>query len=95
MLPVYGESGTPAEQYFINTSWGRHMVSAYTGLNFHQVGQMDYVSYLQWLRDAYIFALSQTEEGKEELRDAWRMQQTEPDRDAIRRRKNKEASRGK
>ena len=95
MLPECGGNDTPAEIYFINTSWGRHMVAAYTGLSFHEIGQLDYVSYLQWLRDAYIYALNQTEEGREQLRDAWRLQQTEPDREALRRRRRKEASRGK
>ena len=90
MLPEYCGSDTPAELYFVNTSWGRHMVSAYTGLSFHEVGQL---SYLQWLRDSYIYALRQTEEGQEQLRDAWRLQQTEPDRAAIRRRREKEAGR--
>lgn len=95
MLPGCDNDDTPAEQYFVNTSWGRHMVSAYTGLTFHQVGQLDYVTYLQWLRDSYIYALNQTTEGQEQLREAWRLQQTAPDRSAIRRFKKRGADRGR
>ena len=39
------------------------MVAEYTGLNFHEVSQLDYVQYLVWRRDAYIHKLNQTEEG--------------------------------
>lgn len=91
-MPEYSGNDTPAENYFPNTSWGRRMVSSYTGLSFHEVGQLDYVSYLQWLRDAYIYALNQTQEGREYLRNAWRMQQTEPDRGAIRRLKKRRST---
>ncbi len=65
---------------YINTTWGRRLVADYTGLNFHQVGQLDYGTYLLWLRDAYIAALSRTEEGQQYLDDCWRMGQTKPDR---------------
>lgn len=69
---------------YINTSWGRRLVAEYTGLNFHQVGALDYGTYLLWLRDAYIYMMNQTEAGREYLDDCWRMQQTKPDRRALR-----------
>ena len=59
-------------------------VAAYTGLNFHEVGALEYVQYLTYRRDAFIHRLNQTEEGKEYLDNAWRMEQTEPDRQALR-----------
>lgn len=69
------------------------MVSSYTGLNFHEVGELNYIQYLTWLRDAYIYGMEQSEAGKEYLRNAWRMEQTEPDRVGLRRRfGGKEAS---
>lgn len=55
-------------------------MAEYTGLNFHQVGQLDYGTYLLWLRDAYIAGLNRTEEGRQYLDDCWRMEQTKPDR---------------
>ena len=65
---------------YITTTWGRRLVAEYTGLNFHQVGQLDYGTYLLWLRDAYIAGLNRTEEGRQYLDDCWRMEQTKPDR---------------
>ena len=77
---------------YINTTWGRRLVSEYTGLNFHQVGELDYGTYLLWLRDAYIHGLNLTEEGRQYLDDCYRMEQTKPDRAKLRRKVGKEAS---
>ena len=65
-------------------------MAEYTGLNFHEVSQLDYVQYLVWRRDAYIHKLNQTEEGKKYLDNAWRMEQTEPDRAGLRKKLRKE-----
>jgi hypothetical protein len=70
------------------------MVAAYTGLNFHEVGALDYVQYLAYRRDAYIYYLDQTEEGREYLGNAWRMEQTKPDRPALREQLRKELTDG-
>ena len=59
-------------------------MAEYTGLNFYEVSQLDYLQYLVWRRDAFIHYLSQTEEGEKYLNNAWRMEQTEPDRKALR-----------
>ena len=75
---------------YINTTWGRRLVAGYSGLDFHQVGQLDYGTYLLWLRDAYIYMLGQTEEGRQYLDDAWRMEQTKADRKALRKKFRKE-----
>lgn len=77
---------------YINTSWGRRLVAEYTGLNFHQVGQLDYGTYLLWRRDAYIYFLDRSEDGREYLDNAWRMEQTKPDRIKLRQKFGKEAS---
>lgn len=60
------------------------MVADYSGLDFHQIAKLDYGVYLLWLRDAYIHSLNKTEEGREYLRNAWRMEQTKPDRAKLR-----------
>lgn len=65
---------------YINTTWGKRLVAEYSGLNFHEVGQLDYGTYLLWLRDAYISGLEKTEDGRQYLDDCWRMEQTKPDR---------------
>ena len=65
------------------------MVAEYTGLNFLQVAELNYLTYLQWRRDAYISFLEKTEAGREYLDNAWRMEQTKPDREALRKRLKK------
>ena len=66
----------------------------YTGLDFLQVEALDYLTYLTWRRDAFIHKMSQTEKGQEYLDNAWRMEQTEPDRAALRRKLRKEVTDG-
>ena len=85
-------SETAGRHNYINTTWERRLVSEYTGLDFFQVGQLDYGLYLLWLRDAYIHTLDRTEEGREYLDNAWRMEQTKPDRSKLRKLSGKEAS---
>ena len=80
---------------YINTSWGRRLVSEYTGLDFLQVGQLDYGTFLLWRRDAFISSLNRTEEGRAYLDDCWRMSQTRPDRAKLRQKVGKEAANGK
>lgn len=55
-------------------------MSEYTGLNFIEIGELNYLQYLIWRRDAFIYWLSRTEAGREYLDNAWRMEQTKPDR---------------
>ena len=79
-LPYYPYTQDNTEQhsyqYPVETFW-KQLVSEYTGLNFLQ--------YLAWRKDAYIRKLEQTEAGREYLDNAWRMGQTEPNRQALRR----------
>lgn len=62
----------------------RRLVSEYTGLNFLEIAELDYLQYLVWRRDAFIHKLSQTEEGVKYLQNAYRMGQTKPDRAKLR-----------
>jgi hypothetical protein len=75
---------TGGHKYTTITYWV-HQVSEYTGLNFFEVWGMDYLTYLTLRRDAFIWWLSRSEKGNEYLDNAWRMEQTEPDRGALRR----------
>ena len=59
-------------------------MAEYTGLTLHEVRALDYLQYLIWRRDAYIYKLSRTEEGQEYLNNAWRMEQTKPERAKLR-----------
>ena len=65
-------------------TWYKHLVSVYTGLNFHQIGQLNYIEFLQYRRDAFINWLSKSEKGQEYLDNAWRMEQTKPERAKLR-----------
>lgn len=51
------------------------------------------MEYLAYRRDAFITRMNQSEKGKEYLNNAWRMEQTEPELDKLRRKfGRKEAS---
>jgi hypothetical protein len=76
--------GSKGGHEYSTTSYWVHLVSEYTGLNFFEVWQMDYILYLTLRRDAFISWLSKSEAGQEYLDNAWRMEQTEPDREALR-----------
>ena len=71
------------------TTW-EHLVAQYTGLNILQVQELDYLDYLIYRRDAFIHRMSQTEEGEKYLNNAWRLEQTKPDRDSLRNKFGKE-----
>jgi hypothetical protein len=60
-------------------------VFEYTGLNMLEIEGLDYIDYLQLKRDAFIYKQSQTEHGREYLENAYRLEQTTPDREGLRR----------
>lgn len=60
------------------------MVSEYSGLNMIEVENLDYVAYLVYRRDAFIYKMSQTEKGREYLQNAYRLELSEPDRKSLR-----------
>ena len=66
------------------------MVAEYTGLTLYEVRELDYLHYLTLRRDAFIHKMNQTEKGREYLDNAWRMEQTKPDRVALRNKLRKE-----
>ncbi|MDE5754388.1 MAG: hypothetical protein K2H89_07605 [Oscillospiraceae bacterium] len=80
---------THSYQYTVDSFW-KQLVSEYTGLNFLQIGELNFLKYLTWRRDAYIRRLEQTESGREYLDNAWRMERTEPDRKSLRQKLKKE-----
>lgn len=70
------------------------MVSEYTGLNILEVENLDIVLYLGYRRDAFIYKLSQTEQGRDYLNNAHRLDQTTPDRKSLRDQFGEEGKRG-
>jgi hypothetical protein len=67
-----------------------HLVSQYTGLNILEVEELDYVDYLTFRRDAFIYKMSKTDKGEEYLNNAWRLEQTKPDRAKLKEKFGKE-----
>lgn len=84
MLPWYPSGDTKGNyEYSIPSAW-RKLVADYAGMSLEAVGRLDYLRYLALRRDAYIYRLEQTDEGREYLANAWRLTQTKPDRAALR-----------
>jgi hypothetical protein len=83
-------AGSEGGHHYSTASYWRRLVAEYTGLNFLEVAELDYLQYLIWRRDAFIHRFSQTEAGQKYLDNAWRMEQTKPDRAALRRKLGKE-----
>lgn len=81
---------TAGHHKYTTTSWWQHLVAQYAGISLLQVRELDYLQYLIWRRDAYIHWLSGFEKGQEYLDNAWRMEQTEPDRVRLRQKLRKE-----
>lgn len=73
----------------IETAW-EQLVAQYTGLNILQVQELDYLDYLLFRRDAFIYRMRQTEDGEKYLNNAWRLEQTTPDRDSLRKKFGRE-----
>lgn len=64
-------------------------VAEYCNIPIREVDNLDYVEYLCYLRDARIYRLSQTQEGQQYLKNAWRIKQVEPERSKLREQFNK------
>jgi hypothetical protein len=80
--------------HYNTTSWWDKLIADYMGMSIREVKALEYVEYLTYRRDAFIHRLSQTERGQEYLDNAWRMEQTKPDREALRKKHRKEEPRG-
>jgi len=66
------------------STWEERYICRYTNLNIYQVQEFDIFEHALYLRDAYIEIQRQTTEGREYLDKCYRMEQTEPDRAALR-----------
>ena len=61
------------------------LVMDYCHIDIYEVQEMEIDAYLFFMREAMIFENSKTEEGREYLKNCWRMEQTKPDREGLRR----------
>ncbi len=56
----------------------------YCHVDIYEVQEMEIDVYLFFMREAMIYENSQTEEGREYLRNCWRLEQTKPERGKMR-----------
>lgn len=60
------------------------LAADYSGFNFGELLEMDCVSFKTLFRDAFIYKMKQTKEGRDYLEDCWTLTQTSPDREKLR-----------
>jgi hypothetical protein len=82
IIPYYDDNSSKGH-YDINTHEER-LVSEHTGFNFREINELCVFEYWLYLRDAVIYRYSETESGREYLDKCWTLEQTEPDRQALR-----------
>lgn len=70
-------------RYSIESYW-EHVVAQYTMMSIAEVNELDWLDFLQYRHDAFIYNMNQTEKGREYLDNAYRLEQTEPDRKSLR-----------
>ncbi len=59
-------------------------ISEYLKISVKEVEELDLIEYLFFFREAIIYNCSQTEDGREYLRNAKRLEETSPDRKKLR-----------
>lgn len=70
--------------YLLETATLRR-ISKYSGLNFEEILELPYSYYLLLNKESWIDSWMQTEEGRDFLKNLWRLQQQDPDMDAVNR----------
>lgn len=82
-IPYYLDDDGNKGHYEVNTIEEK-IICEYTGYSFDRVEDLEVFEYWLLLRDAVIYNYMQSEKGREYLDNCWRMEQTEPDRKALR-----------
>lgn len=59
-------------------------IAKYCNISIFDVEELNLVEFLFYYREAVIYNCMQTEDGKEYLKNSYRLQQTEPDREKLR-----------
>ena len=73
-----------AEYTYTAETRAEKLVIDYLNISIFDVQEMPIDLYLYFMRESYIYTLSQTEKGRKYLEDCYRMTQTKPDRKKIR-----------
>ena len=80
-LPYYKtEKSDDDVKYTIYTEFDK-LAADYANINLYEIDDIPITEYWLILRDAFIYALSKTEKGREYLNNAYRLTQTEADED--------------
>lgn len=58
-------------------------MAEYTGMNFREVQNLYIDEFRLLFRDAFIYKLQQNEQGRNYLEECWILEQTEPDRETL------------
>ena len=92
LIPYYPkDDGKEKNPYIIETVEYK-TVSKYLGIPLFEVEELDIVEYKFYLREAFIYNSSMTEEGLEYLRNAKRLEEVNPEREKLRERYGNVAS---
>ena len=80
-LPYYKTEKSPNDvKYTIYTNLDK-LAADYANISLYEIDDIPITEYWLILRDAFIYRLSQTEKGREYLKNAYRLTQTEADED--------------
>ena len=60
-------------------------ISEFLNISLLKVEELNFIDYYFFLREAFIYNCTQSEDGREYLRNAYRLEQTAPDREELRR----------
>lgn len=83
-IPYYPEDDENNKgRYEVNTLEEK-IVCEYTGYSFDRLDKLDVFEYWLLLRDAVVYNYTQSEEGREYLEKCWILEQTNPDRESLR-----------
>lgn len=83
-IPYYPKNDGKEENPYIIETVELKIVSKYLNIPLLEVEELNVLEYRFFLREAFIYNCSQTEEGIEYLRNAKRLEETEPERDKLR-----------
>jgi len=72
------------ENTYIIESIQEKRIAEYLQITMFDVENLDMIEYYFYLREAFIYNCMQTEEGREYLENAYRLEKTSPDRDELR-----------
>ena len=84
MIPYYPADEDSTGNHYVIETIGEHLVAHYANMTLPAVDDLLLDDYLLLLRDAFIARKLQSEDGREYLDNAWRLEQTEPDVDGLR-----------